>query len=68
MELRKELDQAMAQLPEDHRIVLVLRDVAGFTADETATILGLHVPGIKSRLHRARLAIRTHLHHYYREA
>ena len=68
MELRKELDQAMAQLPEDHRIVLVLRDVEGFTADETATILGLHVPGIKSRLHRARLAIRKHLHHYYREA
>ncbi len=67
-ELRKELDQAIAQLPEDHRIVLVLRDVEGFTADETATILGLQVPGVKSRLHRARLAIRKHLHHYYRKA
>jgi len=66
-ELGKHLDEAVALLPSEYRIVLLLRDGEGFTAEETAQILGLQVPGVKSRLHRARLAIRKQLHGYYRD-
>jgi RNA polymerase sigma-70 factor (ECF subfamily) len=41
--------------------VLILRDVEGLTAPEVATVTGLGVQAVKSRLHRARLAVRAHL-------
>jgi len=37
--------------------VLLLRDVEGLTGDDTAQALGLTLPGMKSRLHRARLRL-----------
>ncbi|HIB55271.1 MAG TPA: sigma-70 family RNA polymerase sigma factor [Nitrospirales bacterium] len=66
-ELGERLEGAIAILPPDYRIVLLLRDAEGFTAEETAQILDLQVPAVKSRLHRARLAIRKQLHRYYRD-
>jgi RNA polymerase sigma-70 factor (ECF subfamily) len=52
------LEQAIASLDPMYREVLVLRDVEGLTASEVGEIMGLTVEAVKSRLHRARLAVR----------
>jgi RNA polymerase sigma-70 factor (ECF subfamily) len=59
--LREALDQAIANLSPSHRDVLVLRDVEGLPAEEVARVLGLSVSAVKSRLHRARAAVREAL-------
>ena len=53
--------RALAHLDESTREILVLRDIEGFTNEETAEALGLSVPATKSRLHRARLALLAEL-------
>lgn len=60
-ELRTALEAAVAKLEPEHREVILLRDVEGLTANEVATILGLSVVAVKSRLHRARLCLRETL-------
>jgi RNA polymerase sigma-70 factor (ECF subfamily) len=60
-ELSSALQSAITALEPASREVLVLRDVEGLPADEVATITGLSVPAVKSRLHRARLAVRERL-------
>ncbi|HUK66794.1 MAG TPA: sigma-70 family RNA polymerase sigma factor [Anaeromyxobacteraceae bacterium] len=57
-QLRTALRQAIASLEPMYREVLVLRDVEGLPAAEVAEILELTVEAVKSRLHRARLAVR----------
>lgn len=52
---------AIGMLPPDAREVVVLRDVEGLPAEEAAGILGLQIPALKSRLHRARAQLRMHL-------
>ena len=52
------LENAIAGLAPMYREVLVLRDVEGLTAPEVAEVLGLTVEAVKSRLHRARVAVR----------
>jgi RNA polymerase sigma-70 factor, ECF subfamily len=52
------LQQAIAELSRPYREVLVLRDVEGLTAPEVAAALGIGVDAVKSRLHRARVAVR----------
>ena len=49
---------AIATLAPEYREVLLLRDAEGLTAPEVAGVLGLSVEAVKSRLHRARLAVR----------
>jgi len=57
-----ELIQAgLRSLSDDAREVLVLRDVEGLSAEEAAAVLDVSVPALKSRLHRARLALSTQL-------
>jgi RNA polymerase sigma-70 factor, ECF subfamily len=51
--------QAIAMLPEQHRTVLVLRDIEERDTAETAAILGTSTTVVKVRLHRARQALRT---------
>jgi RNA polymerase sigma-70 factor (ECF subfamily) len=63
-ELRRVLDQAIAALPDTYRSVVLLRDVEDLSTDETAQVLDLSVDVIKTRLHRARLAIRQELDRY----
>jgi RNA polymerase sigma-70 factor (ECF subfamily) len=60
-ELAQHLETAIDALPREYKIVLLLRDVEGFSAEETAEMLQLSVPAVKSRLHRARVAVRDHL-------
>jgi RNA polymerase sigma-70 factor, ECF subfamily len=55
------LDEAIAALPPLYREALVLRDVEGLTAPEVAEVLGVSERAVKSRLHRARLAVRAHV-------
>jgi RNA polymerase sigma-70 factor (ECF subfamily) len=72
---RKALDKELGQvirhftenLSEKYRVVFVLSDVEGLSNEETAQILGLTVPAVKSRLHRARLYLREQLTSYLRE-
>ena len=60
-ELATALTHAIDGLEPSQREVLVLRDVEGLSAPEVATILGMSVEAVKSRLHRARVAIREEL-------
>jgi RNA polymerase sigma-70 factor (ECF subfamily) len=60
-EIRDALDRGIGDLPGPSRMVLVLRDVEGFSAEEVAEILGISVGAVKSRLHRARLFLRERL-------
>jgi RNA polymerase sigma-70 factor (ECF subfamily) len=55
------LAQAIAGLAPIYREVLVLRDIEGLTAPQVAEVLGIGVKAVKSRLHRARLAVREAL-------
>lgn len=57
-ELIGKVSAALAKLPMDYRLVLTLRDVEGLSAQETAKILELSIPAVKSRLHRGRLFLR----------
>lgn len=57
LEDRAALEAALRTLATDDREVLLLRDVEGFSGAEVATALGISVPAMKSRLHRARLRL-----------
>jgi RNA polymerase sigma-70 factor, ECF subfamily len=63
-ELRENMDAAILMLPEDYRIVFVLRDIEGRPAEEVAKILKLSIPAVKSRLRRARVFLRNRLNEY----
>jgi RNA polymerase sigma-70 factor (ECF subfamily) len=60
-ELKNQLDNAIQQLPAEYRVVFLLRDVEDFSTEETANMLELSVPAVKSRLHRARAFLRNEL-------
>ena len=64
-ELADMINQAILSLPEKYRLVIVLRDIEGFSTAETAQILGLSASNIKVRLHRARLFLREKLKGYF---
>jgi RNA polymerase sigma-70 factor (ECF subfamily) len=57
-ELRATIRRAIDRLPDDYRTVLVLRDIEGLDTDEAAATLGINPGAVKTRLHRARLALR----------
>jgi RNA polymerase sigma-70 factor, ECF subfamily len=60
-ELQAALHDAVAALPEDRRIVVVLRDLEGLAYEEIAEVLGLPLNTVRSRLHRARLDLKAKL-------
>lgn len=60
-QVEQALERAIRALDPMYREVLVLRDVEGLTAPEVAEILGIRVQAVKSRLHRARIAVRDRL-------
>jgi RNA polymerase sigma-70 factor (ECF subfamily) len=55
---------SIGRLPESYRTVLLLRDIEERTTEETATLLEIEVGAVKTRLHRARQALRTLLDPY----
>jgi len=60
-ELRAALTGAINELPSAFQTVLVLRDVQGLSTSETAELLSLSVPAVKTRVHRARSFLRKEL-------
>lgn len=67
-ELRTALEWAVRSLPLEYRAPLVLRDIEGLSTSEAAEIMGLGEAAFKSRLHRARLAVRRVLDEHFLEA
>jgi RNA polymerase sigma-70 factor (ECF subfamily) len=55
------LDEAISELPPRYRAVFVLRHVEELSTEETARILKISVPAVKSRLHRTRMALKEKL-------
>lgn len=60
-ELREQLDRAIAELDDKHRVVFVLRDIEGLSTRETAEAVGIGEANVKVRLLRARLQLRERL-------
>jgi RNA polymerase sigma-70 factor (ECF subfamily) len=59
--LSDEIQSALAALPEEFRVPVVLRDVADQTYEDIAGSLGVPVGTVRSRLHRGRRMLRTAL-------
>jgi len=60
-ELGEAIQRGLATLPPDQRVTLVLADIEGFSYDEVAASTGTNVGTVKSRLSRARAALRDFL-------
>jgi RNA polymerase sigma-70 factor (ECF subfamily) len=64
-ELRRRIQKAVDELPEIYRTVFLVRDVEGLSTEETAEVLQISIPTVKTRLHRARLALRDAISRYF---
>jgi len=64
-ELHDVMEEAIADLPPDLRIVFIWRDLEGLSTAETAEVVGISAANVKVRLHRARLALREQLSAYF---
>ncbi|MFL6732241.1 MAG: RNA polymerase sigma factor [Sphingomicrobium sp.] len=60
-QVRKLLEQAVGELPEQFRTVFVMREVEGLSSEETAEILGIPVATVKTRLFRGRRRLKEML-------
>src|SRR5439155_17344943 len=58
-ETRARVRAGIEQLPDAYRTVLLLRDIEEFDTDQTAAVLGIAPGAVKTRLHRARMALRS---------
>jgi RNA polymerase sigma-70 factor (ECF subfamily) len=58
-ETRAQVQACIDQLPQPYREVLLLRDIEEFDTDQTAQQWGMTPGAVKTRLHRARMALRT---------
>jgi RNA polymerase sigma-70 factor (ECF subfamily) len=67
VEMHDILSSAIDDLEPGFRTAFVLRDVENLSTEETAKIMGISVPAVKSRLLRARLKLREKLHRYFRK-
>jgi len=65
-EIREILAKAVESLPPIFRAVFALRDIEELSTEETAAVLNLSVPAVKSRLLRARLRLREKLTRYFK--
>ena len=59
--LEAALRSAIADLPADHRLPLILRDIEGLSTTESAEVMKLSTTAFKSRLHRARMTVREQI-------
>jgi RNA polymerase sigma-70 factor (ECF subfamily) len=66
-ELGRAIQEATDALPEGYREVFLLKDVEGLSYEEISEMVGISVPAVKSRLHRARLALREAIDAFYKE-
>ena len=66
-ELKETIDAAIQALPHKYRLVFNLRDIEGFSTQETAEILRISAQSVKTRLHRARVFLREKISSHYKE-
>lgn len=66
-ETRALVQRCISELPDTYRIVLLLRDVEGLDTEETASMIGTSSGVVKTRLHRARQALRSLLDPHFRK-
>ena len=66
-EMNTVINDSIKTLPHKYKLVFNLRDIEGFSTRETADILNISIESVKTRLHRARLALREKISHAYRE-
>lgn len=66
-EIQSILANLIEQLDPDFRVPFVLRDIEELSTQETADLMGISVPAVKSRLLRARLKLREKLNRYFRQ-
>jgi len=64
-ELAGVINKTIISLPKKYRMVILLRDIEGFSTTETVQILNLSPSNVKVRLHRARLYVRDKLKGYF---
>ncbi len=64
-ETREIMEEGIRRLSDEVRAVFVLRDIEGLSTTEVAEVLSLTVAAVKSRLHRARVALRERLNRYF---
>ena len=64
MELKDKIQGAIMRLPKAHRIVILLRDMAGLTYEDIESILNINIGTVKSRLARARNKLKYELRNY----
>jgi RNA polymerase sigma-70 factor (ECF subfamily) len=67
IEVKRHLKQSIDKLPENFRVILILRDFEGYSTNEVACKLNMTEQNVKVRLHRARLALRNLLKPVLRE-
>jgi len=58
LEQLRKLDSALAQLNDEHRVIVLLHDTEGYKLEEIHNLIGIPVGTVKSRLHRARARLR----------
>ena len=63
----EKIERAISELPDDYKVVFLMKDVEGMTSKEIAKALGLSLPAVKSRVLRARLFLRDRLSEYFSE-
>lgn len=61
------MEKAIQLLSDTLKPVFLLRDIEGLSTEETSDVLGISIPAVKSRLHRARLFLRERLSEYFNE-
>jgi len=66
-ELGRAIRAATDALPEGYREVFLLKDVEGLSYEEISEMVGISIPAVKSRLHRARLSLREAIDAFYKE-
>jgi RNA polymerase sigma-70 factor (ECF subfamily) len=64
-EIRAVVSAALARLPQRQRVVIVLRDVEGYEADEVCSMLEITAGNQRVLLHRARAFVRAELEAYF---
>jgi len=64
-EVQAALRQAIAELPDERRLVVVLRDLEGLSYEEIAQALDLEPGTVRSRLHRARLDLKSKMERFF---
>lgn len=66
-ELGRAIQEATDRLPQGYREVFLLKDVDGLSYEQISEVTGDSIPAIKSRLHRARLALREAIDRFYNQ-